>query len=298
MNTMASFVLSIDDAGLGGNVESLTRTCRFLESRGIRATWFVVPRPAGEPLSKAWLHALLDARDAGHDLQLHGLTHSDCYEFGPPAWPATAILPSLATEYESRRDELIERYTVEKLRGRIEEGIEIFDKELGVRTNVFRAPCGAVSKAMYEALRQVGIRYHTCAYISATGYEFLAHRSRDFTPVWTDEIPHRPFRWYSGIVEIPILNEYTWSGAVHREADLMALMRQDVDRILGESPVVTILMHTHGIAYDYEYAFRFVDLLAERLASDAHRFATIRELVEDGELDRSVVDAGPDVLTV
>src|SRR5215212_8562611 len=104
---MTTFALSIDDAGLGGNVESLTRTCRFLESRGLRATWFVVPKPEGHPLSSEWVAGLLDARDAGHALQLHGLTHSDCYVFGPPVWPATAILPSLATDFENRRDELL-----------------------------------------------------------------------------------------------------------------------------------------------------------------------------------------------
>ena len=65
---MASFVLSIDDAGLGENVVSLTRSCRFLESRGLRATWFVVPRPEGNLLSDPWREGLLEAREAGHDL--------------------------------------------------------------------------------------------------------------------------------------------------------------------------------------------------------------------------------------
>ena len=51
------------------------------------------------------------------------------------------------------------RYTVEKLTARIQEGIGIFQEQLGVTPSVFRAPCGAISKPMFEALLQAGIRF-------------------------------------------------------------------------------------------------------------------------------------------
>lgn len=295
---MATFVWSIDDAGSGGNPMSLTRTCRFLESRGLRGTWFTIPRPGGNPLSDEWRAALLDARDAGHDIQLHGLTHEDCYEFGPPAWPATAILESLGPEFERRRDELMPRYTVEKLRARIEQGLEVFDRELGVRPTVFRAPCGAISRPMFEALSQVGIAYHTCAYINGSGYEHLPHRSGDLSPKWTDAIPHRPFHWYSGVIEAPILNEYTWRGASTREADFVTLAKQDVDRIVEESPIAVLLMHTHGIADDYDYAFRLIDAVHEHVARDGHSFSTMGDLAASGALDEAATTDGPDMLPI
>jgi peptidoglycan/xylan/chitin deacetylase (PgdA/CDA1 family) len=296
---MTTFVWSIDDAGAGGNDMSLRRPCRFLESRGLRATWFAIPKPNGSSLTPAWREALVEARDAGHDLQLHGLTHEDCFEFGPPAWPATAISPSYVTEFERRRDELTPRYTRENLRGRIEQGLEIFERELGVRPTVFRAPCGAISRPMFEALAQVGIAYHTCAYISASGYEHLPHRSGLLTQDWTDAIPHRPFRWYSGIIEVPILNEYTWRGAWQREEDFIALAKQDLDRITAQSPVTVILMHTHGIADNYDYAFRLIDAVLEHLDERGQRsFSTLGELAETGALAQAAITTGPDLLAI
>src|SRR5262245_39372873 len=246
---MTTYIWSIDDAGSGGSnlVESLERMSQFFTSRGVPSTWFAIPKPGGQSLTAAWKKALLAARDAGHDLQLHGLTHADCYEYGPPAWPATAILSTLQADFDRQREELLPRYRLENLRARLEEGIEIFDRELGVQPTAFRAPCGAICKAMYEALRQLGIFYQSSMYISATGYEHLAHNSGRLVQKWSDDIPHRPFRWYSDVVEAPILNEYTWRGAGQRSAEFIELAKHDLDRIAQESPIVVLLMHTHGI---------------------------------------------------
>ena len=296
---MGSYVWSIDDAGSGGGemVESLNRSCEFFESRGVRATWFVVPKSKEEPMTGDWKEALLKSRDGGHDLQLHGLTHADCYEFGPPAWPATSISPSYSSDFESRRDELMSRYTVEKLRGRIEEGIEIFERELGIHPTVFRAPCGAISKPMFEALKQVGISYHTCYYISASGYEHLPHRSGVIRQDWKGDVPNRPFRWYSGIIEAPILNEYTWRGAWQREEEFIALAKNDIDRAVQESPLVVFLMHTHGIADNYDYAFRVIDAVMEHLdGKSGWKCSTLGKLAESGELAQGATVEGPDIL--
>ena len=129
---MATLVWSIDDAG-GGDTISVPRTCEFMASRGIVATWFAVPKSGGNSMSEAWKSTLRAARDGGHDLQLHGLTHEDCYEFGPPAWPATSILPSLQSQFDERGAELRARYTADALGARIAEGmaadLTVFDPE-------------------------------------------------------------------------------------------------------------------------------------------------------------------------
>lgn len=299
---MTTFVWSVDDAGSGSNamIEATHRFAAFLESRGQRATWFVVPKANGQPLSEPWKTALVSARDAGHDLQLHGLTHEDCFEFGPPAWPATSIRPQFVEEFAQSRGELMARYTVEKLQSRIQEGIEIFNRELDVQPTLFRAPCGAISKPMFAALQQVGIHYHSCQYISGTGYAHLPHNSGDIVQQWTDAIPHRPFRWYSDVIEVPILNEYTWRGAGARSAEFIALAQEDVARIVAESTVAVILLHTHGIADDYEHTFRLVDAViaqVETLDGD-HRFSTLGELARSGALDAAATMEGPDVLAV
>lgn len=295
------YVWTMDDAGVGGTqmVEAMRRTCAFLESRGARLTLFVVPKPSGQPMSNEWVQALREVQAAGHDLQLHGLTHEDCFEFGPPNWPATVIVPAFVNEFERRREELMPRYTLPNLRARLEEGLDIFQQRLRTVPTVFRAPCGAMSKPMFGALRQVGIRYETGTFISGSGYEHLPHRSGVLAPNWLEDFPHTPFRWYSDVVEIPILNEYTWRGAWQREADFLALARADVARIGRESEVAVLLTHTHGVADNPEYALRLMDAVIEQVRSERlGDFATLGELVQNGVLEQAVRGQGPDVLEV
>lgn len=295
------YVWTMDDTGAGGSdmIDAMRRVCAFLESRGVRMTLFVVPKPGGQPMSAEWVNALCEARDAGHDLQLHGLTHEDCFEFGPPNWPATDISPSFIEDFERRREELLPRYTLANLRQRIEEGLAIFHERLEVEPVVFRAPCGAISKPMFEALRQVGIRYHSCMYISGAGYEHLPHRGGVIAQKWVNDIPHTPFRWYSDIVEVPILNEYTWRGAWQREQEFLALAKEDVSRIAQESEVAVLLTHTHGVGDNLDYAFRLIDAVIEHVrANELGDFATLGELAANGDLERAVRGTGPDILGV
>lgn len=280
-------------------VEAMRRVCRFLETRGVRMTLFVVPKPGGQPMSEEWVNALREACQSGHDLQLHGLTHEDCFEFGPPNWPATDIVSSLIGEFERRREELMPRYTLPNLRGRIAQAQAILRERLGVEPTVFRAPCGAISKPMFEALRQVGIGYESGTFISGTGYEHLPHRSGVIAQKWVNDIPHMPFRWYSDVVEVPILNEYTWRGAWQREQEFLALAKEDVRRIAQESEVAVLLTHTHGVGDDLEYAFRLMDTVIEHVrANGLGDFATLGELAANGELERAVTGMGPDILSV
>ena len=301
MATLTHYVWSIDDAGTGGSkmVDSLQQASKFFSSRGLESTWFTVPKPGNKPLSPAWREALAAARDDGHDLQLHGLTHGDCYEFGPPAWPATSISPDFQTDFDQRRAELMLRYTVSNLRARIEEGMDIFENELGVKTTVFRAPCGAISKPMFAALNEVGIGFHSCMYISGTGYAHLPHNSGELKQDWVSDIPHQPYRWYHGVVEVPILNEYTWRGSGQRSSEFIELAKQDLDRIREESAVVVILMHTHGIADDYDHFFRLVDAVTEHVGRQpGGAFSTLGDLEASGALTRAATVEGPDILTV
>lgn len=295
------YVWTMDDAGTGGTdgVEAMRRVCRFLEMRGARMTLFVVPKPSGQPMSEEWVNALCQVRDRGHDLQLHGLTHEDCFEFGPPNWPATDIVPSFIEEFERRREELMPRYTLPSLLERIEEGLAIFRERLGVNPTVFRAPCGAISKPMFEALRQVGTGYHSGMFISGTGYEHLPHRSGVIAQRWVDDIPHTPFRWYSDVVEIPVLNEYTWRGAWQREQEFLALAKEDTSRIAREDTVAVLLTHTHGVGDNLDYAFRLMDTVTEHVrANGLGDFATMGELIASGEIDKVVCGEGPDILEI
>jgi peptidoglycan/xylan/chitin deacetylase (PgdA/CDA1 family) len=296
---MTTYIWSIDDAGSGEKlIESMSRTCAFFDERDMKSTWFVIPKPNGAPLSAGWRAELTKEIAAGHDIQLHGLTHADCYEFGPPAWPATSILSTLQPTFEERRTEFMARYTVEKLQARLEEGMAIFKNELGVVPAAFRAPCGAIAKSLFTALRNVGIHYHSVMYISGAGYQHLPHNSGSLAQPWVDDIPHRPFLWYDDVVEAPILNEYTWRGAGQRSADFIELARQDVDRIAQESPIAVLLMHTHGIADDYDHAFRRIDAVIDQVTRNGGAFSTFAAEIQSGALAKAATVAGPDLLTI
>ncbi len=295
------YVWTMDDTGAGGanDLNAMRQVCALWESRGVRGTLFVVPKAGGNPMAPEWVDALNEVRERGHDLQLHGLTHEDCYEFGPPNWPATDIVPSFIPEFERRREELMPRYTLPRLRARIEEGMALMREYFDVTPTVFRAPCGAMSKPMFEALAQVGIGYESGMAISGVGYEHLPHRSGVLAQKWVTTIPHTPFRWYSGVVEVPFLNEYTWRGAWQREQEFIALAKEDASRIAQESEVAILLTHTHGVGDNLDYAFRLIDAVIEHVRSNGlGDFATMGELVADGRMDRAVRGEGPDILSV
>ena len=298
---MTVYSWTIDDAGWGDSVlvEALKRTTEFFSSRGLASTCFAVPKPWGDSMSAEWKEALIAARRAGHDLQPLGLTHSDCYEFGPPAWPATSILPALQSEFDERSEELMQRYTVDRLRVRIEETMEIFSSDYGVKPTVFRAPCGAISKPFFSALREAGIGYHSGMFISGSGYGHVEDGRGDISHKWVDNIPYRPFRWYEDIVEVPILNEYTWHESGQRSDEFVDLARQDLDRISEHSPVAVIAMHTHAVADDYEHTFRVIDAVSEQVGrKPGASFATLGGLAASGALAEAATVEGPDILAV
>ena len=298
---MTTFAWTIDDAGWGDSVlvESLRKTTGFLRSRGIGSTCFAVPKPWGKAMSAEWKEALIAALGAGHEIQPLGLTHSDCYEFGPPAWPATSILPTLQSEFDERSEEYLQRYTVDKLRSRINEAKEIFSQDYGIEPAVFRAPCGAISKPMFRALREAGIGYHSGVFISGSGYGHVENNGAEISQEWVENIPYRPFRWYEDIVEVPILNEYTWHESGQRSDGFVELARQELDHIGEHSPVVVIMMHTHGNADDYEHTFRIIDAVADHVGrKPGASFATLGELAVSGALAAAATGEGPDILEV
>lgn len=77
------------------------------------------------------------------------------------------------------------------------------------------------------------------------------------------------------------------------------LARNDLDRIREESPVVVLLMHTHGIADDYEHTFRLIDAVSAHVGQQpGATFATMGELAASSALAQAATVQGPDNLPV
>ena len=72
---MTTYIWSIDDAGSGDKlIESMSRTCAFFDSRGVKSTWFVIPKPNGAALSTGW-RAELDKEIAAQHEEQHSDDH-------------------------------------------------------------------------------------------------------------------------------------------------------------------------------------------------------------------------------
>ena len=60
-----------------------------------------------------------------------------------------------------------------------------------------------------------------------------------------------------------------------------------------------MLMHTHGIADDYEHTFRLIDAVSEHVGRQpGASFATMGELAASGALEDAATVDGPDILPV
>lgn len=295
---MAKFIWSIDDAGTGSQemIDSVGRTCDLMAEVGVTATWFTVPKGGGRPITDEWRAAMLAAQDRGHDLQLHGLTHSDCQEWGPPSWPATQILPTLRPNFDEKFDDYRDRYTPEGIRSRLTEAFELFCDRLGTVPVAFRAPCGARCKELYRGLTDLGIRYDSSIYISATGYAHLDNFDGQVVQRWEEEIPVTPFRYYHDTVQAPILNEYTWKQSGSRSAEFVALAKADLVKAAAETDIVVLLAHTHGLAHDYDHTRRVLTAVRETVdAEGLGSFATFAEVIASGELDAAVAGSLDDL---
>jgi hypothetical protein len=58
------------------------------------------------------------------------------------------------------------------------------------------------------------------------------------------------------------------------------------------------LMHTHGIADDYEHTFRLIDAVVEYVERTGGNFATFDEVIRSGALAAAATEQGPDLLAV
>lgn len=48
---------------------------------------------------------------------------------------------------------------------------------------------------------------------AALATSIAPHYSGVIVQKWVSDIPHTPFRWHWGVVEVPILNHEAWRGA-------------------------------------------------------------------------------------
>ncbi|MFH2068895.1 MAG: DUF2334 domain-containing protein [Candidatus Omnitrophota bacterium] len=239
------FAFTVDDVALKdfSSVEDLRELLGFLKKEGVPATFFVVPFNQDIPLYQRedWVAALKDAALAGHELQLHGYRH-EAFEWGIPPEFILAYEDRERRRLQEERAEIEKGFSPDVLTAKLEKGIAIFTRVAGHRPIGFRAPYGSTHPNLFTALVKCGFQYDSSLIINPKGWKYIV---KDYTPgmIWDKNITPRPFKHQAGLIEIPIMAEYTW---FLKEADVerhYQLIREDFDKAAETGGVMASVCH-------------------------------------------------------
>lgn len=274
------FVLTNDDAG-GANPHLFRELLDFLAVQNVPATFFVVPMSGGIPLDQKpeWLDLLRRALSEGHELQLHAFDHGSTFEFGVPPGFMLDIIPDAKARWEREPEVIRAEHTVERMRDRIERGKEIFSRALGFEPRGFRGPCLSMCDATYQALAETGFRWSSNLVVNPMGWRYI-NGDYDAGEPWQPNVPPHPFRYRSGIIEVPMISEYTW---YLKEKDLerhYALIKDDFERVRQVSGAFVTLSHYYALTGEWSTGLRVYERLLADARSAGARFATVSQLVE------------------
>lgn len=287
------FVFSNDDAG-SGDVQRFRELLKFLRDHDVRGTFFAVPTPRGEPISQEWIRVLSSAMDDGHEIEMHGLTHrglAGC-EFGITPDFVLDIMKDGRKIVQENRREIENELTVEKISEKIRNGVDTFKKALNVAPEGFRSPCVAVHKNMFMALKRNDFRFDSSIVINTGGWRYISkhqglrYLDRDYADLrgWEEGIPTRPYVHESGIVEVPIMSEYTWLITEKNIERQLNLAMNDLNRVSAAQGTFVALSHFYAMTGEYAAGLK----LYERLFQEARRkdaeFVTMKEAVKQAPL--------------
>jgi len=272
--------LTNDDAG-GQEPESFRELLDFLAEQEVPATFFVVPAHGGQPLDDKpeWMALLHRALDEGHELQLHGFNHGG-FEFGVPPAFMLDIMPEAKARWQREPQVIQADHALPILTGKIAKGKEIFYRALRYEPQGFRSGCLAICDNMYQALADEGFRWSSNLVVNPMGWRYI-NRDYDAGEPWQKDVPPHPFPHKAGLIEVPMLSEYTWFLG---EEDLnrhFALIKEDFDRTHQVSGAFVTLSHYYAMTGEWSTALRVYErLFAYARQRGNVKFCTISQLLE------------------
>jgi peptidoglycan/xylan/chitin deacetylase (PgdA/CDA1 family) len=280
------FCLTNDDAG-GHDPHLFEELLDFLEVQDVPATFFVVPMSGGKALTDKpeWLDLLRRAAGEGHDLQLHAYDHSSTFEFGVPPGFMLDIIPDAKARWEKEPEAVKAEHTLELMRERVRKSKEGFERALGFSPKGFRGPCLSMSDNTYQALAENGIEWSSNRVVNPMGWRYI-NRDYDAGEPWQADVPPHPYRYKAGLIEIPMVSEYTWylqEDDIERHFDLI---KSDFDRVRELEGVFVTLSHYYAFTGEWAAGQR----VYERLFAYARelgnvRFCTLTEMLESYDLE-------------
>lgn len=274
------FALTNDDAG-GENPHLFAELLDFLAAHDAVATFFVVPLAGGKPLDQKpeWLRLLERARAAGHELQLHALDHGSTFEFGVPPDFMLDIIPDAKARWQSEPEAVQAEHTVDKMGAKLDLGAQIFERALGYAPKGFRGPCLSMCDATYQALADRRFAWSSNLVVNPMGWRYI-NRDYDAGEPWQRGIPPHPFRYKSGLIEVPMLSEYTW---YLKDEDIerhVGLMQADFERVRQSGEPFVALSHYYAMTGEWRAGLRAYDRLLDYAQRKTNlRFCTVSDLV-------------------
>jgi predicted deacetylase len=269
------FCATVDDVGFDGysspaHLESLLDFFRELK---IKATFFVVPRGGGIPITSrpGFVELLKQAVREGHALGLHGLEH-DRFETGIP--PRMVLdLPHEGPARErlaNDRTSIDEALKTGAIRFRLSEGRRILEDALEVEIPGFRAPCLSICDNLFEALEAEGFRFDSSHHLQEAGWDILSNKKPiTFCPITREDFERAQFP--GRLRSFPLTTEYTWYLTREKFGITMDLARHDFEACLEEGiPFVPMChvspIHEGDAGCGYEMYRRLLDFARERAA--------------------------------
>ncbi len=274
---------TVDDPALRtySTIDEFKQLLNFLKDNSVPATFFVPPYGDGIPLAKKpeWIRALKIAIDDGHEIQLHGYEHT-AFEFGYPPSFILAYEHKVAQEIRDKKGKIEKQLALKKIEERLQRGIEMFEKTMGFVPTGFRSPYLSMHKNTIKALKNFGFKYDSSFVVNPKGWRYIA---KDYSTdvKWQSDVPPRAYRLKSGILEIPIISEYTWYLKKKDFSRQLELALEDFKKVKGLNGVFTTLSHVAPMTGEFSIGLKVYERLINfaREQGDV-QFCTLSEVIK------------------
>ena len=202
------------------------------------------------------------------------------------------IIPDASERWRREPEAIRAQHTLEVLGHKITLGKEILTRVLNDTPRGFRSGCLATCDEMYQALAVHGYRWSSNRVVNPMGWRYI-NGHYDANEPWQADVPPHPYSHKvalppevalpseAGLIEVPMVSEYTWllqPEDIDRHLDLA---KRDFDRARQESGVFVALSHYYAMTGEYSAGLEvYKRLFAHARERGDVRFCTINQLVE------------------
>ena len=154
----------------------------------------------------------------------------------------------------------------------------MLERTLGVCPQSWRSPCCAVCTNLFLALADAGLRIDSSLIVNPQGWPYAG---KDFGTrlEWEPAHPPYPFRYHGGVIEVPVVSEYTWYLEDDRSFEkAWELVSADLRRVAERSGVFVAMSHFYAMAGPYRRGIALYERLFDAMeAAGPVRYCTVAE---------------------